>query len=511
MSRSSQCSATGAGGEQHRQPELPHDEELGAVSKGESQQHSRELVEWDVNDEENPRNWSTGYKIFITFQLGMLAMSASIGSSIISPAEDTISKYIGVSTEVTVLAVSLYILGFALGPLCWAPVSEIWGRRLSILPAVFCLGLFSIGTATSTNAQSIFITRFFAGAFGSAPVSNVSAALGDIWSPKARGTAVTFYSLAVVGGPTLGPTIGAAILVNRHLGWRWTEYIEAIWVFTIFVMGFIFFPEVYGPVLLKRKAQRLREQTGNRKLYHPHEDMKMDFHSIVTRQFSRPLAMLTTEPMVTAIAFYASFVYALLYLSLEVFPIVFLEIRGYGTVVSTLPFLALFVGCLFAVLINLLNQPRYIRMVEEADGKPVPEARLPPMAIGGILFTIGLFWFGWTADPSYHWILPTVAAGFIGSGFNIIFQQCINFLVDVYGLYSASAVSANTFLRSILAAGLPLAAKPMFHHLGVGPAMSILGGVAALAMPVPFIFMKYHLQLRMRSRFAPMEGKKDTA
>lgn len=73
-----------------------------------------------------------------------------------------------------------------------------------MLPAMFCLGLFSIGTATSKNAQSIFMTRFFGGIFGSAPVANVSAALGDLWSPKARGTAVTFYAVAVVGGPTLG-------------------------------------------------------------------------------------------------------------------------------------------------------------------------------------------------------------------------------------------------------------------------------------------------------------------
>ena len=73
-----------------------------------------------------------------------------------------------------------------------------------MLPAMFCLGLFSIGTAVSKNGQSIFITRFFGGIFGSAPVANVSAALGDLWSPKARGTAVVFYAVAVVGGPTLG-------------------------------------------------------------------------------------------------------------------------------------------------------------------------------------------------------------------------------------------------------------------------------------------------------------------
>ena len=86
----------------------------------------------------------------------------------------------------------------------WAPISEVYGRKISILPAVFVLGLFSIGTATSNNAASVFITRFFAGVFGSAPISNVAAALGDIYEPKARGTAVTFYAVAVCGGPTIG-------------------------------------------------------------------------------------------------------------------------------------------------------------------------------------------------------------------------------------------------------------------------------------------------------------------
>lgn len=73
---------------------------------------------------------------------------------------------------------------------------------------------------------------------------------------------------------------------------------------------------------------------------------------------------------------------------------VFEQNRHWSLVVSTLPFLALFVGVLFAVLINLANQPRYARAVDQNGGKPVPEARLMPMAIGGVLFAIGLFWFG---------------------------------------------------------------------------------------------------------------------
>ncbi|RAK94076.1 bicyclomycin resistance protein [Aspergillus costaricaensis CBS 115574] len=465
------------------------------------------LVKWEENDPENPHNFSTAYKCWITFQLGLLALSASLGSSIISPAETELKAYLNIGTEVSILPVSLYILGFAFGPLCWAPISELFGRRWSMLPAVFVLGLFSIGTATSKNTASILITRYFAGLFGSAPVSNVSAALGDIFHMKARGIASTSYAICVVGGPTMGPIIGAALVSNPHLGWRWTEYIEAIIVFFIFGITFFCLPEVYGPVLLHRRAVRMRRETGNEELYHPHEHINVDVHSIVTKHFSRPLVMLVTEPMVTVIALYASFTYALLYLTLEVFPIVFDDIRQWKPVVATLPFIGLFVGVLLSsAFIIFIGQPYYIRKWEEGGGKPVPEARLMPMAVGGFLFAGGLFWFGWTAEPKYSWGLPVVAAMVFGCGFCIIFGQCINFLVDTYGPYAASATASNTFLRSVLAAAFPLFSQPMFRNLGVGPAMSILGGIAAAAIPVPFLFMIYGVRLRKMSRFAPFKG-----
>lgn len=103
-------------------------------------------------------------------------------------------------------------------------------------------------------------------------------------------------------------------------------------------------------------------------------------------------------------------------------------------------------------------------------------------------------------------MLPVVAVGFVGAGSNVITQQCINYLVDTYGLYAASAVSANTILRSILAAPFPLVARPMVNTLGVGPAMSILGGIACLLLPIPFILMKYLLRLRKMSKFRTVEA-----
>ena len=183
----------------------PHKSDEEVASSANKTEREECLVDWDENDAENPRNWSNSYKSWLTIQLAMLAFAASLGSSIISPVKQSISAYTAISQEVAVLNISLYVLGFAFGPLLWAPISEVWGRRVSLLPAMFFLGLFSIGTATSKNAASIFITRFFGGVFGSSPVSNVSAALGDIWNPKARGTAVAFFAVAIVGEALLGP------------------------------------------------------------------------------------------------------------------------------------------------------------------------------------------------------------------------------------------------------------------------------------------------------------------
>lgn len=121
--------------------------------------------------------------------------------------------------------------------------------------------------------------------------------------------------------------------------------------------------------------------------------------------------MFFTEPMLMFVACYASFTYGLVYLTLEVFPIVFHEQRKYPLVISMLPFFGILVGVVFSVVMNFANQPRYVKAVKKNNGKAVPEARLPPIIIGGVLLSAGLFWFGWTANPKYSWALPTVASG----------------------------------------------------------------------------------------------------
>jgi hypothetical protein len=259
---------------------------------------------------------------------------------------------------------------------------------------------------------------------------------------------------------------------------------------------------MYAPYLLKRRAAKLRKETGDPNWHHPLEKAKIDVKTIVTKHFSRPAYFFFTEPAVTCITLYASFIFGILYMTLEFYPLVYHDERGWPLVTSSLPFCAMFVGVLFALTVNIGWQPRYMRAVDAAGGNPVPEMRCPPMFVGGTLFVIGLFLFGWTADPAIPWPASVIGCAFIGAGMNVTFQQCINFLIDTYRIYAASAVSANTILRSCTAAGLPLVARTMVNNLGVGVSMSILGSIACLALPVPFFFIKYGAEIRKRSKFA---------
>ena len=155
-----------------------------------------------------------------------------------SPATAEISKEFHISTEVSLLGLTLLLMGFGVGPLIWAPLSELYGRRLAVITPYFVAGIFSFGTATAKDVQTIMITRFFTGFFGSAPVTNTGGVLGDIWSPQQRGAAIVGYALAVVGGPTLGPIIGGAI-VSSHLGWRWTQYVGVILLCVMLIHDYI--------------------------------------------------------------------------------------------------------------------------------------------------------------------------------------------------------------------------------------------------------------------------------
>lgn len=460
------------------------------------------LVDFDGPDDPyRPINWTLKKKIYTTVLYGFTTMGSTWASSVFSPGLPQIAKQFDISIEVATLGLTLLLLGFGIGPLLWAPLSEVYGRKVAVITPYFIAACFSFGTATAKDVQTIMITRFFAGFFGSAPVTNTGGVLGDLYSPGQRGIAMAGYALAVVGGPVLGPIVGSAVVVQPFLRWRWTEYLTGILMLFILLLDVIWIDESYPPVLLVHKARRLRHESGNWALHAKFEEWDVNIQELARKFLVRPFQLLAT-PICFLMALYASFCYGILYLQLGAIPIIFQEGRGWHPVVGSLPFLAILVGAWIGCAANVYNQKLYNVKWHQADERAIPEARLPPMMVGSVLFAAGMFITGWTADKRFPWIAPCIGLSCMGVGFFTIFQAALNYLVDTFQKFSASAVAANTFLRSVFAAAFPLVVTPMYHNLGVPWASSLIGFIAVAMIPIPYGFFVYGKRIRARSKWS---------
>lgn len=166
------------------------------------------LVDWDgPEDPENPQNFSQLRKWVITVSMSFMTMWITFASSVFSTATMVTAKEFGVSTEVMTLATSLTVFGFALGPLCWAPLSEIYGRRLPLFSGYVVFSILQIPVAVAQNIQTIMICRFLVGVFGCSPLAVVGGAMADIWNPVDRAVAIAMFSAATFLGPVLGPIV----------------------------------------------------------------------------------------------------------------------------------------------------------------------------------------------------------------------------------------------------------------------------------------------------------------
>jgi len=278
----------------------------------------------------------------------------------------------------------------------------------------------------------------------------------------------------------------------------------ALMGFAAFFLDLFFLEETYPPVILISKAAELRRRTKNWGIHAKQEEIEVDFRELITKNFSRPMRLLFTEPIVLLLSIYMAFIYGLLYLFLTAYPIVFQEIHGMSGGVGGLPYFGMVIGMVCAGVYIVLTQPSYNRKLAANNGVPIPEWRIPPIIVGGLSFAGGLFWFGWSGyKSSIPWIVPTLSGLLTGFGLLAIFLQALNYLVDAYLMFAASAIAANTFLRSLAGAGFPLFSQYMFKSLGVNWAGTLLGCVALCLVPIPVAFLIYGERIRMRSPFAP--------
>ncbi|KAI9368747.1 major facilitator superfamily domain-containing protein [Aspergillus egyptiacus] len=459
------------------------------------------LVEFEGPDDVlNPQNWPAK-KRFYTFVLVSLAtMIVALASSIFSAAIPPLMATYGISREVGTLGVSLYVFGFATGPLIWAPFSELKGRRVPLLLSMFCFSVFCFATAVSKDIQSILICRFFAGFFGACTLTLSGAVSSDMLDSHVFVFSMVGFCITVFSGPLLAPVIGGFMVMNEHLGWRWTNYIPGILGAASFISLVFFLDETYAPVILAHKARRLRHEEQDWSIHAKHEEVELNLRAIFRDYLAIPLKLLALDPIILCMCIFGAFVYGLLYLFLTAYPVIFQQIQGMNPGVGGLPFIAVIVGQFLAGFAMLLTLPWLRRKIIANGGQIVPEWLLLTAIPGSVAFSAGLFWLGWTGyRRDYHWVLPTLSGLLTGFGLVTIFLPSIQYVVQVRRERAASAIAAHTFLRALAGSVFPLFATSMFDALGVEWALTLLGCVAACLVPVPVILYVYGARIRAKS------------
>jgi multidrug resistance protein len=319
---------------------------------------------------------------------------------------------------------TVFLLGYAFGPIVIAPLSELYGRAYLYKICITLFVVFNIACALANSLGALIAFRFLAGVMGSCPITVGTGSVADMIPAEKRAAAMGAYVLGAVLGPSIGPIIGGYLAPAA--GWRWTFWIMAIMSGVVAVAVMFFVEESYPYALLERKTKRLRKETGNSHLRSALDTGKTP-RDLFAFSILRPLKMLLS-PIVFSLAIYAAVVYSYLYLCFTTFEVVFGTQYGFSGGEAGLATLGLGLGSVIGVLgYGVTSNKLSALLTKRNGGEPRPEYRLPPMMVGAIFTPIGLFWYGWAAEARAHWIVPILGTGFIGMGLIFTFVSCSDF------------------------------------------------------------------------------------
>ncbi|EJU04867.1 MFS multidrug transporter [Dacryopinax primogenitus] len=499
--------------EEEKEAEQARDVEKGGVPvatgaeevSGGKEERDPNMISWDGPDDPlNPQNWSFGQKWAAMGIVSVFTFMSPLSSSMVAPALPQISRDLGITGDPTLssMTLSIFVLGFAVGPLVLGPLSEIYGRvRVLQLANLFFL-IFNIAGGFAQSKGQMMAFRFLSGFGGGGPIALGGGVLGDMFLPEQRGLAQALYSLGPLSGPAIGPMISGFIV--QSIDWRWIFWITSIVDGVIQVLGLILLRETYAPKLLGDKVRRLKRETGNDKLYSVYDKHDRSMRAILSRGMVRPFIFLGTEPLCQIIGTYMALMYGVLYLLLTTFAELWVTEYGESSGIAGLNYLAIGAGYTAGSQIGAwLIDATYRRMKVKNNDIGLPEFRIPIILVSAPISVLGLILYGWTAQYKVFWFVPDLGVFIYGMGTLSAWLAIQTYLVDTYTLYAASAIAATALYRSLLGFAFPLFANQMYAAMGQGWANTMLAFITLIiGVPAPLVFLKYGHKLRERSSMA---------
>lgn len=128
------------------------------------------------------------------------------------------SEFQSTNEDLASFVVSVYLLGYAFGPLVIAPLSELYGRLPVYHVNTVLFMLWNVACAQSTSLNMLFVFRFLTGLAGARPLTIGAGSIADCFRQEERGRVMAMYTLPVLLGPSIGPVAGGYL--SDYLGWR---------------------------------------------------------------------------------------------------------------------------------------------------------------------------------------------------------------------------------------------------------------------------------------------------
>ncbi|OCF35086.1 hypothetical protein I316_03126 [Kwoniella heveanensis BCC8398] len=458
-------------------------------------------VDFPPNSTRNPFFFSAKKKVLIMTVALFFGNITAYQTSAYSIGFTSMKRDLGATDLQAAAGVSLYGWGFALGPLALAPLTEEFGRYWMYIGSIGTYMLCHLTQSLAHNIGTVLVGRFLLGICGCIGATVVSGTVSDIFPPQKRGFPMSLFTLSVVAGPGLGAATMCWVEDNPHLEWRWIAWIQMIALAVYWPIAYFVLRETRAPVILRRIAKKLRKergmQDGGRYTARSEVD-KPALGPALKQSMSRPILFVTMEPIVTFFALWAALVWGVFFIQIAGLPYVFRTIYGFGITASGSTYWCIVIGGVIGWVFNFYQDALYRRNV----GRVGVEARLYAPMAAGIVFAIGCIIFGLTSIPSVHWIGPCIGIVIVLAAAFTIYQTCFVYLSECYGSHASSAVAGMSCLRIIVGSAFAMFTNDMFENLTPRWGLLLMGCIAILLAPIPFIAYYKGPWIRARSPYS---------
>ncbi|KAJ2921231.1 hypothetical protein H1R20_g15867, partial [Candolleomyces eurysporus] len=222
---------------------------------------------------------------------------------------------------------------------------------------------------------------------------------------------------------------------------------------------------------------------------------KGSFRELLWISCTRPLILLTTEPIVLAMSLWLAFAWGVFYCMIGSIPLVFRSLHGFSSGQIGTVNVTMLVAVLVGYLTTLLQEKIYLKKFHQRS----VEARLYMCCVAGIGFPVSVFMFAWFSRPGVHWMLLCFSITIYYWSMFTIYLAVFTYLADCYTTFASSALAGQSMLRNALGGVFPFFTVKMYDKLGYTWSNTIFACLALLLAPIPFVIFFTGPRIRKHS------------